>query len=86
MLFLLITLSGLFIVQGVIFSALLFIIHPYSLEVSEGLAKLGIAFATSTLVETNFAKAGATAGSMLWNYTLYKRFVFQGTERISRTV
>lgn len=78
--FIAITLAGLFLVNESLFT---FVLHH-----DEGLAQ----FAIDTLrtfhlpqlsdnfLRPNIAKAIATCGSLVWNYLLYKRFVFKDAD------
>lgn len=76
-LFVAITLSGLFIVQGVIFALLLTRIQAPSGVISRLCDRAGLHFVTTSFVQTNVTKVLATIASMLWNYFLYKKFVFK---------
>lgn len=76
LIFLVITLSGLFIIQGTIFAFVLDQVGGFALPISNVLEYIGLGFVTRDLVQTNLAKAVATVGTMLWNYHLYKKLIF----------
>lgn len=80
MIFMVITLTGLFVVQGAVFALLLTRLEVPARFVSATIEQLGFDFATPSFIQANTTKALATVATMLWNYVLYKRFVFKELE------
>jgi len=75
--FMIITLTGLFVVQGAIFALLLTRLEVPAKFVSAAIEQLGLDFATPSFIQANTTKALATVATMVWNYFLYKKFVFK---------
>lgn len=75
--FMAITLTGLFVVQGAVFALLLTRLEVPASFVSALIEQLGFDFASPSFVQANTTKVIATIATMLWNYVLYKKFVFK---------
>ncbi|MGI8635306.1 MAG: GtrA family protein [Segetibacter sp.] len=69
--FLVVTLSGLWLLQPVVIQASLGILQSGAIEHS-----LGSFYAASQTYFNLFAKLAATAFTLVWNYVLYNKFVF----------
>ncbi len=81
--FLAITLSSIFIIQSLIIGLALTAFDPLARVSMEIVRDLHIPIFqnfTFNFYEANLAKIAATAGSMIWNYIGYKKFVFQNKE------
>jgi putative flippase GtrA len=76
-LFMVITLSGIFLVQSATIALCLPIVKPLAGWLA-GLSFLRHHLLTTDFYQANLAKVAATATSMIWNYTLYKKVVFKG--------
>lgn len=74
--FVAITLVGLFLVNEVLFTLALHHDHALARFAYDTFDFLNIPFFTEGFFRTNIAKVFATGGSLIWNYKLYKRFVF----------
>lgn len=75
--FIAITLSGLYLVQNSVIYLVLHYFHGPAEIGSNVLDAVGITGISEQFLLINSAKALATLASMLWNYEMYKRFVFQ---------
>jgi putative flippase GtrA len=77
--FMIITLSSIFIVQSIIISITLKAFDPFAswlYYVFYGSSIPLVKNFSQNFYDANLAKIAATVGSMIWNYLLYKRFVF----------
>ena len=77
--FLLITLSGIFVLQSFIIGVTLHTFDPLANFVMDTVQNLHIPIFkdfTFNFYEANIAKVCATAASMIWNYTWYKKVIF----------
>ncbi len=72
-----ITLAGLFLVNEPLFALTLHFDHALATLALSIFKAIHITFFTENFFRTNIAKALATCGSLIWNYLLYKRFVFK---------
>ncbi len=68
--FMAVTLSGLYVIQNVILFAVLGVIE--GMHIPAGLL-------ANHIVQANAAKAVGVGGSAIWNFVLYKMWVFQAT-------
>lgn len=76
LLFIAITAFGLFILQNLVIYLLVHIIQfPADLVISV-LQALGFENYSQEFIALNFAKAVATGVTMIWNYFMYKKYVF----------
>lgn len=75
--FVLITLSGLYLIQNLIIWVVLHSFSGVAQTVQDGLAAIGITSISAEFILVNTAKAIGTLGSMIWNYNMYKHFVFK---------
>lgn len=76
--FLLITLSSIFIIQSLVIALALHVFDPLANLLMDIGAHIPIVKNFSfNFYEANIAKVCATLASMVWNYTLYNKFVFK---------
>lgn len=77
-LFVAITLSGIFLLQSAVISITLPLIGPFASWLQSLFSHMPMLAGISTnFYSTNTTKVVATALTMIWNYTLYKKFVFR---------
>jgi len=79
-LFILVTLSGIFILQSLVISISLPLVRPLADFIQSVCISLHLPLlsnATSNFYTSNIAKIIATAVTMVWNYTLYKKIIFK---------
>jgi putative flippase GtrA len=80
--FVLVTLFGIFVLQSLVISVGVPLLRPVASWLQGLAAHVGALDTISiNFYETNLAKLLATAVTMVWNYTMYKKAVFQPSER-----
>jgi putative flippase GtrA len=84
MLFITITAFGLFVVQN---SLIFILVHWFTYPANLGITiihGIGLKDLSSAFITLNFAKAFATGVTMIWNYIMYKNFVFNEKQETSK--
>lgn len=86
--FMLVTLSGIFVLQSIVIAFALRVFDPLANFLMETVQQLGLPVFqnfTFNFYEANLAKVCATAASMVWNYSLYKKIVFKPHTPVQKT-
>lgn len=78
-LFVAITAFGLFVLQNLVIYLFVHLIHFPADWATSIIHTIGFENLSKEFISLNFAKAVATGVTMVWNYFMYKRFVFNNT-------
>lgn len=81
-LFILITAFGLFVLQNLTIYCLAHLFTWPANVATSIIHGIGITHPSKEFITLNFAKAIATGVTMVWNYSMYKKFVFNDKDRV----
>lgn len=84
--FVLVTLTGVLLVQNLVYASLLHILQDNTQNLSEGIKNITGIFLNKDFIQINTSNLVASLATMIWNYNGYRLLVFKSRRSISENI